>query len=99
MAKNMPLEACLEAYIEHFCGMLAKYVAGGLWRLILIISGASGQMAFRRILAAQMDQLLDEFHTTVFLKMEFSHDVKFGNGVVSRSGALYNGNFQSLLAK
>ena len=83
----------MEAHFEHFWSQLAKWLAGGIWRPILSISRAVGQTALKGVLEAQVDQLLDEFHPTVFLKVEFPHDVKFGNGVVSRSGALCSSVF------
>ena len=54
------------------------------------IPKAFGQTALKGVLEAQVDQLLDKFYSTVFHKEEFPHDVKFGNGVVSRSGAPCN---------
>ena len=75
----MALRKLLELHSEHFWSQLAKWLAGGIWRLIFSISRAFGQTALKWVLEAQVDQLLDEFHSTVFLKVELPHGVKFGN--------------------
>ena len=38
-APEMALRKLLEVDFEHFCGLLPKWLSGGLWRLILSISG------------------------------------------------------------
>ena len=69
----------LEAHLEHFWGLLAEWLWGGLWMLILNISRASGHMSLSRAQEAQVAQLLDEFHAGVVPKVEFFHYVKFGH--------------------
>ena len=39
-APQMPLRRPLEAHLEQFWGLLLKWLSGGLWRLILGLSGA-----------------------------------------------------------
>ena len=40
-ARQMALRKRLEAHFEHFWAQLAKWLSGGVWRLILSISGVS----------------------------------------------------------
>ena len=58
----MALRRPLEIHFEHFWSLMAKWLAGGIWRLNLSISMAFGQIALKGVLEAQMDQLLNEFH-------------------------------------
>ena len=87
----MPLRKVLEARFEHFLGLLPKWLPGGLWRLILNISGPCSQngsqgasggsfsaflgTAFKIVLRTLLDAYFEHFHT--LLPNSFQEALKY----------------------
>ena len=88
---EMAPRTLLKAHFEHFLGLVPKWLPGGLWRLILKISGpcsqnrsqgASGASfsafldpAFKMVLRTLLDADFEHFHA--LLPNRFQEELKY----------------------
>ena len=91
IASKMAPRRFLEAHFEHFLGLVPKWLPGGLWRLILNISGPCSQNgshgayggsfsaflgpAFKVVLRTLLDAFFEHFHA--LLQNSFQEALKY----------------------